>query len=192
MKRVCVYAASSGSCPAEYLDAARRLGVVLATNGFEIVYGGGRRGLMGELAEGALASGGRVIGIIPHFMDRLEWGHRGLTELRLVDDMRTRKHLMLADSAAAIALPGGSGTLEELLEAITLKRLGLYTGAIVLVNTRNYYEPLLRQMSAAIEESFMDARHHAMWQVVNEPEDVPAALRAAPEWTADAIHFATR
>ncbi len=190
--RVCVYAASSRTCDARYHDAARRLGRVLAERGFTIVYGGGAVGSMGALAEGALGANGRVIGILPRFMQELEWGHDGLTELQLVEDMRTRKHLMLTGSDAAVALPGGSGTLEELLEALTLKRLGLYLRPIVLVNTSGYFDPLLAQLDDAIEERFMDERHRAMWQVVEEPEDVPRAIVEAPGWTPGAQHFATR
>src|SRR5499425_3530457 len=136
-RTVCVYCASSRSSHPDYRAAARRLGEVLAGEGVGIVYGGGAVGSMGALADGALARGGRVIGILPRFMADLEWGHKGLTDLQLVEDLRTRKHMMLALSQGAIALPGGSGTLEELLEAITLKRLGLYLNPIVLVNTRS-------------------------------------------------------
>ena len=124
------------------------MGEVLATEGLEIVYGGGARGSMGALADGALSQGGRVLGILPRFMADLEWGHAGLTELELVEDMRIRKHLMLTRSQAAIALPGGSGTLEELLEAITLKRLGLYLNPILLVNTRGFFNPLLEVLGS--------------------------------------------
>jgi uncharacterized protein (TIGR00730 family) len=106
--------------------------------------------------------------------------------------MRTRKHLMLADTAGVIALPGGSGTLEELLEAITLKRLGLYLQPIVLVNTRRFFDPLLALLSSAVTEGFMDERHTAIWQVVAEPEEVPDALVSAPAWSPDAQRFATR
>ena len=189
---VCVYCASSRVCAAEYHRAAHRLGTVLADRGFTIVYGGGGIGSMGALADGAISHGGRVVGVLPRFMQDLEWGHRGLTELRLVEDMRTRKHLMLADSQGVVALPGGSGTLEELLEAVTLKRLGLYLNPIVLVNTRRFFDPLLDLLSSAISEGFMDDRHHSMWQVVAEPEDVPDALTAAPAWSSDARKFAAR
>ena len=133
---------------------------------------------MGALADGALAAGGQVIGILPRFMADLEWGHRGLTDLQLVEDLRTRKHAMLTLSQAAIALPGGSGTLEELLEAITLKRLGLYLNPIVQVLQR------------AVDEHFMDPRHLLMWQVVDTPEAVPEALRLAPAWSAESRAFA--
>ncbi len=189
-KGVCVYCASSRTSHPEYREAAHRLGVVLATAGLEVIYGGGARGSMGALADGALSAGGRVIGILPRFMADLEWGHRGLAELELVDDMRARKHAMLARSQAAIALPGGSGTLEELLEAITLKRLGLYVNPIVLVNTRNFFEPLLQLFARAVAERFMDERHERMWEVVARPEEVLDALARAPTWSAGARDFA--
>jgi uncharacterized protein (TIGR00730 family) len=145
---------------------------------------------MGALADGALSKGGRVVGILPRFMADLEWGHTGLSELELVEDMRIRKHLMLTRSQAAIALPGGSGTLEELLEAITLKRLGLYLNPILLVNTCGFFNPLLDLLGHAIEENFMDERHARMWDVVEQPEDVPEALSRAPAWGAEARSFA--
>lgn len=189
---VCVYAASSKACHSDYHDAAHRLGVFLAERHFTIIYGGGGAGLMGALADGALSRGGRITGVLPRFMNDLEWGHRGLTELHLVEDMRARKHRLLSGSHAVVALPGGSGTLEELLEAITLKRLGLYLGPIVLVNTRRYFDPLLRLLASAIEERFMDERHHAMWQVVNEPEQVAEAFTNAPAWSPDARNFAVQ
>lgn len=189
-RAVCVYCASSRSSHPDYRAAAHRLGKVLAGAGIGIVYGGGAAGSMGALADGALEAGGRVTGILPRFMADLEWGHRGLTELELVEDLRIRKHLMLTRSDAAIALPGGSGTLEELLEAITLKRLGLYLNPIVLVNTRGFFAPLLALLEHAVEERFMDRRHLDMWQVVGEPEEVPGALERAPAWTAEARRFA--
>ena len=187
---VCVYCASSSSCDPVFHRAAARLGEVLARNGRTIVYGGSRNGSMGALANGALGAGGHVIGVLPRFLKDLEVSHDGLTELHVVEDMRTRKHLMLSRSGAVVALPGGCGTFEELLEAITLKRLGVYLGPIVIVNTRNYFAPLLALLESAVRERFMDERHLAMWQVVDEPEDVIAALRAAPAWSAAARSFA--
>jgi uncharacterized protein (TIGR00730 family) len=189
-RQVCVYCASSRTAHPEYRQAAHTLGATLAEAGIGIVYGGGARGSMGALADGALSRGGRVTGILPRFMAELEWGHGGLTELKLVEDMRTRKHLMLTHSQAAIALPGGSGTLEELLEALTLKRLGLYIHPIILVNTRGYFRPFIELMKSAVEERFMDERHLAMWQLVNTPEEVPAALEQAPQWSGEARSFA--
>ncbi len=189
-RAVCVYCASSITAHPEYRQAAFRLGEVLAGQSITVIYGGGAKGSMGALADGALGRGGRVVGILPRFMADLEWGHRGLSELRLVEDMRTRKHLMLTGARAAIALPGGCGTLEELLEAITLKRLGLFLGPIVLVDTRGYFRPLLQALSRAVEEHFMDERHALMWQVVARPEEVPEALERAPAWSREFRSFA--
>ena len=187
---VCVYCASSRSAHPDYRVAAYRLGETLAEQGYGVVYGGGAVGSMGALADGALSRGGTVVGILPRFMAELEWGHKGLTELELVEDMRTRKHRMLVRSAAAVALPGGSGTLEELLEAISLKRLGLYLHPIVVVNTRGFFDPLIAQLGRAVDERFMDARHLEMWRVVEEPEEVPHAIESSPGWSADARQFA--
>jgi uncharacterized protein (TIGR00730 family) len=175
----------------EYHRAAYDLGRILADQGFTIVYGGGGVGSMGALADGAISRGGRIIGVLPKFMQDLEWGHRGLSELRLVEDLRTRKHMMLAESQAVVALPGGSGTLEEVLEAVTLKRLGFYLNPIVLVNSRGFFDPLFTLLNDAIREGFMDERHSKIWQVVTEPGDVLSALATAPRWSADARRFAT-
>jgi uncharacterized protein (TIGR00730 family) len=189
-RSVCVYCASSHACDPEYHDVARRLGHLLASAGCCIVYGGGRSGSMGALAAGALAAGGRVVGVIPKFMIDLEWGHDDLSELHVVEDMRTRKHEMLTRASAVVALAGGTGTLEELFEAITLKRLGLFLGPIVIVNTRGYYDSLIRQLGVAIEERFMDERHGAMWTVVARPEDALPAIESAATWSAESRDFA--
>jgi uncharacterized protein (TIGR00730 family) len=191
VKSVCVYCASSRQCDALYIDAARRLGQDLAHNGIRIVYGGGSTGLMGSLADGALAGGGAVIGVLPRFMYDVEWGHREITELRLVDDMHERKRLMLDGADGVVALPGGCGTLEELLEAITWKRLGLYTGPVVLVNMRGFFDSLIGLLERCVAERFMDPRHLTMWTVVSKVEDVLEALRTAPSWSRDARSFAT-
>ena len=175
---VCVYCASSNACAPHYREAAYRLGRELAAAGHAVVYGGGRVGSMGALAAGVLDAGGRIVGVIPRFMRDLEWGHGGLSELHVVEDMRARKHQMLARARAVVALPGGTGTLEELLEAMTLKRLGLFSGPIVLVNTGGYFSHLNALLEAAIEQRFMDPVHRALWQLVPEPSDVAGALSA--------------
>jgi uncharacterized protein (TIGR00730 family) len=190
LNRVCVYCASSELCDDIFKAEAYRLGELLAQNRTRIVYGGGGRGLMGQLASGALAQGGHVTGIMPRFMQELEWGHPGLTELEIVEDMRERKHRMLTGSDAAIALPGGCGTLEELLEAITLKRLGIYLQPIVMVNTRGFFNPLLELLERAVGERFMDLRHLEMWRVAGRAEDVLEAIQDSQPWTADARRYA--
>ncbi len=189
-RSVVVYCASSRACDAEYHDVARRLGELLAAAGCSVVYGGGRAGSMGALAEGALAKGGRVVGVIPKFMVELEWGHDDLSELHVVEDMRTRKHEMLTRASAVVALAGGTGTLEELFEAVTLKRLGLFLGPIVIVNTKGYYDPLVAQLAAAIDGRFMDTRHDSMWTVVDGPDGVLPAIESSASWGADSRDFA--
>jgi len=146
--------------------------------------------MMGAVANGALSVGGTVIGILPHFMNDLEWGHQGLTELRLVDDMHERKRLMAESADAIIALPGGCGTFEELFEAITWKRLGLYFNPIILVNIRGFFDPCIELLTRCINERFMDERHGLMWTVVERPEQVVQAIQKAPEWDASARSFA--
>src|SRR3984885_5584208 len=188
--RVCVYCASSEQCGRVYHDAAVRLGELLATDGCTIVYGGGAVGLMGSLANGALSKGGKVIGVIPRFMTEVEWQHPGLASLEVVEDMRERKHRLLTDSDAVVAMPGGCGTLEELFEAITLKRLGLYFNPIVLLNTRDFYSPLQAFMTQVIGERFMNAEHAAMWSLVDTPDQVLPQIRKTPKWDENARDYA--
>ena len=188
--RICVYCASSPMCDRAYHDAARRLGELLAAAGCTVVYGGGAVGLMGSLANGALGKGGKVIGVIPRFMTEVEWQHPGLADLEVVEDMRERKHRLLTDSDAVVALPGGCGTLEELFEAITLKRLGLYFSPIVLLNTQDFFTPLQTFMQQVIRERFMNPEHAQMWSLVNTAEDVLPKIRATPPWREDAREYA--
>jgi uncharacterized protein (TIGR00730 family) len=190
VRTICVYCASSERSPAIYLDAAARLGTQLAEAGFDIVYGGGSLGSMGRMAAAALAAGGRVTGVIPKFMDELEWTNRGLTDLRVVGDIHERKRLMLELSDAVVALPGGTGTLEELFEAITWKRLGLFFGPVVLVNVNRFFDPCLELLSSCVTQGFLDQKHAAMWSVGDDPESVTAAIQSAPEWPRTARAFA--
>ncbi len=191
IKRVCVYAASSRQGDQAYTETARRLGRNLAERDITIVYGGGAVGSMGALADGALQAGGSVVGVLPQFMHELEWGHTALTQLHIVDDLHQRKRLMLRGVDAVVALPGGSGTIEELMEALTWKRLGLYLNPIILVNVRDYFQPLIDQLERAILERFMDPRHRAMWSLVEAADQVLPAIEDAPTWTADALRFAS-
>lgn len=188
--RICVYCASSDQTAPVYRDAASELGRLLAEAGCQVVCGGGSVGSMGALADGALAVGGEVIGVLPHFMADLEWGHPGLSRLELVEDMRERKHRLLTGSDAVVALAGGCGTLEELFEALTLKRLGLYCQPIILLDTGGFYRPLAAFLDQLIAERFMNPEHAAMWQLVAEPEGVLPAIREAPPWSEQARDFA--
>jgi uncharacterized protein (TIGR00730 family) len=190
--KVCVYCASSRQCDAAYLEAAERLGRHLAHNQATMVYGGGGSGAMARLAEGVLQAGGTAIGVIPRFMMDLEWGHSELTTMHVVDNMRERKHRMLEGADAVVALAGGCGTLEELFETITLKRLGLYLGPIILVNTRGFYDRVVATLEHCIAERFMDTRHRDIWTLVNEPEEVLDAIKSAPRWTSENRNFAVQ
>jgi len=182
LKRICVYCASSTQADPEYRDAARETGRLLAREGCEIIYGGGGLGSMGALADGALEEGGRVIGVLPEFMQELEWGHSKVSELKIVASLHERKLEMIEKADGIIALPGGSGTFEELLEALTWKRLALYTNPIALLNTRSYYDAFQRMMEQAADERFMNQQHLQMWTLVDRPQELIPTLRDAPEW----------
>ena len=147
---------------------------------------------MGALAEGVLAEGGRVIGVLPEFMQELEWGHQKLSELKIVSSLHERKLEMIEKADGIIALPGGSGTFEELLEALTWKRLALYTNPIVLLNTRNYYQAFQKMMKQAVDEHFMHAQHLLMWTLVDHPQELIPALRNSPDWNLDKIGLAVQ
>ncbi len=188
--RVCVYCASSARVDPVYLDAARQLGRQLALSGCTVVYGGGGSGLMGALADGALEADGEVVGIIPRFMIEVEWQHPGVGNLQVVEDMRERKHRLLTGSDAVVALPGGCGTLEELSEALTLKRLALYAKPIVLLDINGFYAPLERFLEQMIEQRFMNPEHRALWTRVSQVEQVLPTIRATPDWDADARRYA--
>lgn len=193
MKRigqVCVYCASSTKVAEKYFQAADELGEVLAANGITLVYGGGAVGLMGRVADQVLALGGQVIGVIPDFMKQVEWEHKGVSRLDVVMDMHARKKRFLEGTDAIVALPGGCGTLEELLEAITWKRLGLVTVPIVIVNTHGFYDPLLQMLDRCVEENFMRPEHQAIWQVISHPAGLMEALANAVAWDARAIETA--
>ncbi|MDJ0656020.1 MAG: TIGR00730 family Rossman fold protein [Xanthomonadales bacterium] len=183
VNKVCVYCASSDQAHPDYYAAARRLGELLAEDGIELVYGGGARGSMGAVANGALSRGGRVTGILPKFMDDLEWGHPSITDLQLVEDMHERKHQMLTQSEAVVALPGGAGTFEELFEAISFKKLALFLGPIILLNTRGFYDPCAALLEKSVTERFMGDVHNDIWTMVDTPEDVIPAIHASPTWT---------
>jgi len=190
VKRVTVYASSSNALAESYFHAAARLGTVLGQSGVDIVYGGGGVGLMRAMADHALAEGAHVHGVIPGFLNTVEHGHRNLSQLEVVSDMRERKHRMLADSDAVVSLPGGTGTFEEVFEALTLKRLGDFPGPIVLVNTNHYFDRMVGFLQHSVSERFMSDLHLDMWSVVDEPEQVFEAMHSAREWGRDAREFA--
>ena len=190
LKSVCLYSASSTQIDEEYVAVACELGNLLGQAGIRVVNGAGRMGLMAAVSDAALEAGGSVTGVIPRFMVEQGWHHRGLTELVEVDSMHERKALMARMSDGVVALPGGCGTLEELLEVITWKQLGLYLKPIVILNVRGYYDPLLQMFEKAVDEHFMGARHAGIWQVARTPVEAVEAIHNIPLWDPSIRKFA--
>lgn len=181
IKRVCVYCASSSQVDKRYKVEARKLGEILSRNGIACNYGGGAVGLMGELAQAMNKNHGKITGIIPHFMVERGWDNPDVTEIE-TDDMHTRKKRMTQDVDAAIALPGGCGTLEELLEIITWKQLGLFLKPIVIVNTNHFFDPLLSMLDHCVDEKFMSNELKSTWTIVNSADEVLEAIRNGRTW----------
>ena len=180
MRRVCVFCGSSEGKRPVYREAARAMGLALARRGTELVFGGGRVGLMGVLADAVLAAGGRAIGVIPEALVAKELAHRGLTELRVVHSMHQRKALMAELSDAFIALPGGFGTLEEYCEMLTWAQLGLHAKPCGLLNVAGFYDALLELFDHAVSEQFVDGPHRGLVLVEEDPQrllDLLAAYR---------------
>ncbi len=185
IRNVCVYSASSTKIPREYFEAAEELGKLLAHEGINLINGAGCIGLMAATSNAALAAGGIVTGVIPHFMVEQGWHHTGLTRLVETKTMHERKQTMAAMSDGVIALPGGCGTVEELLEIITWKQLGLYLNPIVILNTNGFYNPLLEMLHQAVDQHFMRPEHEAIWQVAATPEEAIQLLYTTPVWSKD-------
>lgn len=182
IKNVCVYCASSTKIAPVYFASAERLGRLLAMRGINLINGAGSIGLMGTVSNAALGAGGTVTGIIPRFMVEQNWHHTGLTKLVETENMHERKQLMAEMSDGVIALPGGCGTMEELLEIITWKQLGLYLKPIVILNVDGFFNPLLEMLQRAIDENFMRKEHRAIWQVAQTPEEALDLLYQTPMW----------
>jgi hypothetical protein len=177
MKRVCVFCGSSTGADSAYADAARELGAALAKLHLGLVYGGGNVGLMGIVADAALAQGGEVIGVIPQALVDKELAHRGLTELRIVHSMHDRKGLMAGLAEGFVALPGGYGTLEEFCEILTWSQLGLHRKACGLLNVLGFYDPFLAQIEHAVKARFIRPEHRALMLVEEKPEPLLRRLR---------------
>jgi len=176
IQQVCVYCASSPNIDQRYFEATQALALKLVEHNIDIVFGGGAKGLMGHLADTVLANGGHIKGIMPQFMKDVEWAHTDVVDFEFTLTMHERKAKLVENVDAIIALPGGCGTLEELLEAITWKRLGHLHQPIVILNTDGYYDPLKIMLQKCIDEQFMQADHTALWQFVEQPTDVLAAI----------------
>ena len=169
-RSICVFCGSRPGARPEYLACARRLGEVLASRGLRLVYGGSTVGLMGALADAALARGGEVVGVIPRSLVEREIAHLGLTELRVVGTMHERKALMAHLSDAFVALPGGFGTWDELFEIVTWAQLGLHHKPAGLLNVAGYFEPMLEMVRRAVAEGFIAPENEALLRSADEPE----------------------
>ena len=182
---ICVYCGSRpGELPA-YTEAARAVGTEIGRRGWQLVYGGGRAGLMGEVADATLTAGGTVVGVIPESLMGRELGHRGLTELHVVDTMHQRKTMMAERSDAFLALPGGIGTFEELFEVWTWRQLGYHDKPLGLLNVTGYYDALLDFLTHSREQGFMTTAQTDLLQVSDDPAAVLQRLAdLAPQATA--------
>jgi uncharacterized protein (TIGR00730 family) len=192
VRSVCVFCGSSSGGRPEYAEAARRLGSALAARGLEAVTGAGHIGLMGVLADAALAGGGRVVGVIPRALVQRELAHQGLSELLVVETMHQRKALMADRADAFAALPGGYGTLDELFEVLTWAQLGLHARPVGLLNVAGYFDPLLVWIDQAVRERFLSDDHRRMLLVAGQVEELLDLLLAyrppapTPKWISDA------
>ena len=184
LSALCVFCGSNPGADPVYAENARRMGQILANRSITAVYGGGRVGLMGALADAVLEAGGRVIGVIPEALKRREVAHQGLTELRVVQTMHERKQIMADLSDGFIAMPGGFGTFEEFCEVLTWSQLGLHTKPCGLLNVKGYYTGLLALFDHALTEQLLHPRNRAM--VIAEPEP-KALLDAMVRYRAPAV-----
>ncbi|MEN9865156.1 MAG: hypothetical protein RL748_746 [Pseudomonadota bacterium] len=180
--KICVFCASSPLAPAEYGQAAYDLGRIFGQAGVTTIFGGGGVGSMGRLADGVHSVNGNIVGVMPHFMRELEWAHKEVGTFHWTADMAERKALLRDQTDAIVALPGGCGTFEEVLEVITLKRLGLYPKPIIVLNQNNFYEHLIALFERSIAERFMEPRHQSLFTVVNTIAEVLPAAQTVPHW----------
>ena len=178
IKSICVFCGSSSAVAETHKYAARRFGAILAENGVRLIYGGGRVGLMGLVADGAAQAGGEVIGVIPDFLERIEVGNREISELVVTDSMHARKAKMYELTDAFVTLPGGLGSLDETFEVITWTQLKLSAKPFVVVNVDDYWQPLLALIDHVIAAGFARPANRDILQVVDDVEAVLPALRA--------------
>ncbi len=190
MKRVAIYCASSTKIKECYFEMARQIGRGLALQGLELVNGAGNMGLMQASSDACLEAGGKVTGVIPRFMVEQNWHHTGLTDLIVTESMHERKKTIADMTDAAIVLPGGCGTFDELFEIITWKQLGLYLNPIVLVNVDGYFDTLLALLQKAIDENFMRVQHADIWRVATTAEEALEMIHTTPQWDTSVRRFA--
>ena len=189
--RIAVYCASSAKINKGYLKQAEYLAEDFIEKNVKLVFGGGKTGLMGHLASKILASDGQVQGVMPNFLKDIELYHPLVEDFIFVETMSERKKLLMKDTEGVIALPGGCGTLEELLEVITLKRLGRYLKPIIIVNHDGFYDSLIGLLSKMVKENFMRSEHLSLWTVVSSSKDALTAIENTKDWESNALKIAT-
>ena len=182
IKSIAVYCASSNKVRASFVEAAETLGAIFASHGIRLVYGDGGIGLMAAVAKGVLDAGGEAIGVIPRFMVEQGWNNPRSTKTIVTETMHERKATICNISDAMVALPGGIGTFEELLECLTWKQLGLHNNPVVILNTDGYYDSLLSCIDLMVEEQMMRPIHKDMFVVVSTPQEVLPAILGGPDW----------
>jgi uncharacterized protein (TIGR00730 family) len=185
MKRICVFCGSSPGARPEYVQAARQLGAILARRKIGLVFGGGRVGMMGQLAKSALENGGDVIGVIPKELHERKVAFTGLSDLRVVGSMHERKMLMAELADGFMALPGGLGTLEEIFEIVTWAQLGMHHKPCGLLNVAGYFTPLLSFLDQVVAQQFLDAAHRSMILTAEDPEELLRHFETYKPSTAD-------
>jgi uncharacterized protein (TIGR00730 family) len=178
LSSVCVFCGSSDNVAQSFRDAATALGRLLGENGIALIYGGGRSGLMGLVADAALSAGGSVVGVITRHLEQRELAHETLSELIVVETMHQRKHVMMERSDAFIVLPGGLGTLEEMFEILSWKQLGLHDRPIILINIEGYWNPVRVLIGHAVSSGFAEPRHASLLRSVAGVSEILAALEA--------------
>lgn len=182
IKSIAVYCASSNKVRASYVSAAEELGAIFAQNGIRLIYGDGGIGLMAAVAKGVLDAGGEAVGVIPQFMVDQGWNNPRSTQTIVTETMHERKATICEMSDAMVALPGGIGTFEELLECLTWKQLGLHQNPVVILNTDGYYDRLLACIELMVDEQMMRPIHKDMYVVVSTPQEVLPAILGGPDW----------
>ena len=193
-KNVTVFCSSSNDAAPAFNAAAKELGEKIAQRKCKLIFGGSGMGLMRIVADGALDNGGDVLGVMPEFMQEVEWNYDRLSKDQMVwtDSMASRKDILIGEADVIISLPGAVGTLEEVGEALSLKRLGRFFAPIVFINTNDFYTPLVQWLELTVSEKLMRDEHKKMWYLASDVDDALRYLDEGHEWPRDAVSFAAR
>lgn len=193
-KSISVFCSSSNAASAEFCSVAKELGEKIAERECKLIFGGSSMGLMRVVADAALDNGADVLGVMPEFMKEVEWSYNRLTsdQMQWTDTMASRKDVLIGQADVIIALPGAVGTLEEMGEALSLKRLGRYFSPIIFINTNDFYTPLVQWLDLTVDEKLMREEHRKMWYLASDVADAFDYLDKGHDWPRDAVNFAVR